>query len=203
MTEMLRLPSAPVHYEMLRLPSAPVHYEMLSLSSGPVHYEMLRLPSGPVHYEMLRLPSAAVHYEFLLPRQASTQGFLETPTLKALAPTGSNLGQACCYQECSPHTLLPQCGLRHRPLLRSRCNQRNSSGQRQRGTLVSMSARCLNQISRSSSLRPSRRNLAPCNPVTLPQKSGKLCVALCTALLCLPLGRGPQNHMTGSKPNLL
>ena len=35
----------------------------------------------------------------------------ETPTLKALASTGSNLGQAWCYQECSPHTPLPQCGL--------------------------------------------------------------------------------------------
>ena len=36
--------------------------------------------------------------------EASTQGFLETPTLKALAPTGSSPGQACCYQECSPDT---------------------------------------------------------------------------------------------------
>ena len=76
--------------------------------------------------------------------------------------------------------------------VRSGCNQRNSTAQRQRGTLVSMSARCLNQTSWSSSLRPSRRNLAPRNPVTLPQRSGKLCVALCTALLWLPLGRGPQ-----------
>ena len=25
--------------------------------------------------------------------------------LKALAPTGSNPGEACCYRECSPHTL--------------------------------------------------------------------------------------------------
>ena len=66
-----------------------------------------------------------------------------------------------------------------------------------------MSARYLNQTSWSSSLRPLRRNFDPCNLVTLPQRSGKLCVTLCTALLWLPLGRGPQNHMTGSKPNQL
>ena len=36
--------------------------------------------------------------------------------LKALAPTVSDPGQTCCYQECS-HALLPQCGLRYRPLL--------------------------------------------------------------------------------------
>ena len=58
-----------------------------------------------------------VHHKLLLPHQASTQGFLETPTIKALAPTGSNPGQACCYQECSPHTLLPQCGLRDHSLV--------------------------------------------------------------------------------------
>ena len=45
-----------------------------------------------------------LHYKLLLSHQASTQGFLETPTLKALAQTGSNPGQVCCYQECSPHT---------------------------------------------------------------------------------------------------
>ena len=87
--------------------------------------------------------------------------------------------------------------------VRSGCNQRHSTGQRQRGSLVSMSARCLNQTSRSSSLRPLRRNLDPCNLVTLPQRSGKFCVTLYTALLWLPLGRGPQNHMTGLKPNQL
>ena len=48
------------------------------------------------------------------------------------------------------------------------CNQRNSTAQTQRGTLVSMSARCLNQTSWSSLLRPLWRNLMPCNPVTLP-----------------------------------
>ena len=58
-----------------------------------------------------------VHYKLLLPHQASTQGFVETPTLKALASTESNLGQTCCFQECSPHTLLPQCGLWYSPLL--------------------------------------------------------------------------------------
>ena len=58
-----------------------------------------------------------VHYKLLLPHQASTQGFVETPTLKAMASAGSNLGQACFYQECSPHTLLPQQGLWYRPLL--------------------------------------------------------------------------------------
>ena len=87
--------------------------------------------------------------------------------------------------------------------VRSGCNQRNSNTQRQKGSLVSMSARCLNQTSRSSTLRPLRRNLDPCNLVTLPQRSGKFYVTLCTALLWLPLGRGPQNHMTGSKPNQL
>ena len=85
--------------------------------------------------------------------------------------------------------------------VRSGCNQRNSTAQRQRGKLVSMSARCLNQTSWSSSLGSSRRNLAPCNPVTVPQSSGKLCMTLCTALFWLPLGRGPQNHMTGQKSN--
>ena len=34
-----------------------------------------------------------------------------------MASTGSYPGQACCYPECSPHMLLPQCGLRCRPLL--------------------------------------------------------------------------------------
>ena len=38
-------------------------------------------------------------------------------------------------------------------------------------------------------------------PVTQPHRSGKLCVILCTGQLWLPLGRGPQNHMTGSRPN--
>ena len=47
--------------------------------------------TGAVHI------SWPVHYELLLPHWASTQGFLETPTLKALAPAGSNSGQACCY----------------------------------------------------------------------------------------------------------
>ena len=82
-----------------------------------------------------------------------------------------------------------------------RMQPKTSTSQRQRGTLVSMSARCINQTSWSSSLRLSRRNLSPRNPMTLPQRSGKLCVTLCTALLWLPLGRGPQNHMTGSKPD--
>ena len=87
--------------------------------------------------------------------------------------------------------------------VRSGCNQRNSTAQRQRGTLVSTSERCLNQTSRSSPLRPSRRNLAPPSPVTLPHRSGKFWVTPCTKLLWLSLGRGPQNHMTGSKPNQL
>ena len=52
-----------------------------------------------------------------------------------------------------------------------------------------MSARCLNQTSWSSSLRPLRRNLDPCNLMTLPQRSGELFVTLCTALLWIPLGR--------------
>ena len=52
-----------------------------------------------------------------------------------------------------------------------------------------MSARCLNQTSRSSSLRPLSRNLEPCNLVTLPQRSGKLCMAPCTALLWLSFGK--------------
>ena len=56
--------------------------------------------------------------------------------------------------------------------------QRHSTRQRQRGSLVSMSARCLNQTSRSSLLRPFRRNLDPGNLVTLPQRSWKLCVIL-------------------------
>ena len=47
------------------------------------------------------------------------------------------------------------------------------------------------------------QNFAPCNPLTLPQRSGKFCVTLCTALLWLPLGRGPQNHMSSSRPNQL
>ena len=67
--------------------------------------------TGAVHL------SWPVHYKLLLPHQASTQGFLEIPMLKALAPTGSDPAQACCYQKCSPHTLLPKCGLRYRPLL--------------------------------------------------------------------------------------
>ena len=67
--------------------------------------------TGAVHL------SWPVNYKLLFPHQASTQGFLVTPTLKALAPTGSNPGQACCYQECSPHTLLPQRGLQYRPFL--------------------------------------------------------------------------------------
>ena len=83
--------------------------------------------------------------------------------------------------------------------VRSGCNQRNSTGRR----LVSMSARRLNQTSWGSSLRLLKRNLDPCNLVTLPQRSGKFCVTLCTALLWLSLGRGPRNHMTGSKPNQL
>ena len=110
-----------------------------------------------------------MHYTLLLP-----QGFVEASTLKALASTGSNLGQVCCYQECSPHTLLPQCVCREHSVsqttpwcaLRSGCNQRNSTTQRRRGSLVSMSARCLNQISWSRSLRPLRRNLDLGNLVT-------------------------------------
>ena len=86
---------------------------------------------------------------------------------------------------------------------KNRCNQRNSTTQRQRESLVLMSARCLNQTSRSSSFRPLRRNLDPCYLVTLPQRSGSFFVTLCTALLWLPLGKGPQNHMTSSKPNQL
>ena len=84
-----------------------------------------------------------------------------------------------------------------------RCNQKNSTTQKTNRIFVSMSARCLNQTSRSSLLRALRRNLDLCNLVTLPQRSGKFCVTLCTALLWLPVGRGPQNHMTASKPNQL
>ena len=47
--------------------------------------------------------------------------------------------------------------------VRSGCNQRNSTAQRQRGTFVSMSARCLNLTSWSCLFRLSRRNLVPCN----------------------------------------
>ena len=57
-----------------------------------------------------------VHHKLFLQNQVSTQGLLETPALEALAPTGSDPGQACFYQERSPHTLLPQRRLRHRPL---------------------------------------------------------------------------------------
>ena len=37
--------------------------------------------------------------------------------LKALAPIGSDHTQACLSQERSTHTLVPQCGLQHRPFL--------------------------------------------------------------------------------------
>ena len=52
-------------------------------------------------------------------------------------------------------------------------------------------------------LRSLRRNLDPCNLLTLSQRSGKLCVTPCTRLLWLPLGKGPQNHMTDSMPSQL
>ena len=57
--------------------------------------------------------------------------------------------------------------------VRSGCNRSNSIAQRQRGTFVWMSARCLNQTSGSSSLKPYRRNLAPCNSVTALATFGK------------------------------
>ena len=81
------------------------------VSSGWANWRKADSDTGAVH---LSWPK---HYELLLQHQASTQDFLETPTIKALAPTGFDPGQACCYQECSSHTLLPQCGLRYRPLL--------------------------------------------------------------------------------------
>ena len=49
--------------------------------------------------------------------QTRPHSFLETPTLKALVPTGSDSGQMYGHQERSAHTLLPQHGLRHRPQL--------------------------------------------------------------------------------------
>ena len=58
--------------------------------------------------------------------------------------------------------------------VRSGRNRRNSIAQRQKGSLVSMSARYLNQTSWSSSLRLLKGNLDPCNLVTLPQRCGKL-----------------------------
>ena len=119
--------------------------------------------------------------------------------LKALAPTGFDPGQAFSTHAVTTVRTVIQTTPWY--AVRSGCNQRNSTAQSQRGNLVSMSARFLNQTSWSSSLRTSRRNLAPRNPATLPQRSGKLCVILCTALLWLPLGGGPQNRMTGSKPN--
>ena len=45
----------------------------------------------------------------------------------------------------------------------------------------------VSKTSYSSSLRALRRDLAPCNPVTLSQRSGKLCLSLCTAPLWLYL----------------
>ena len=55
----------------------------------------------------------------LLSDEAQAQGVLEKTALKALAPIiiGSDPIQACRSQERSTHTLLPQCGLQHRPLL--------------------------------------------------------------------------------------
>ena len=78
--------------------------------------------------------------------------------------------------------------------VRSGCSQRNSTTQRQRGTLVSMSARCLNQTSLSSSLRPLRRNLDLYNLVTLPQRSGKLCVTLYNTALATFGKRSSKSH---------
>ena len=86
---------------------------------------------------------------------------------------------------------------------RSGRNQSNSTRQSQRGSIILMSVRYLNQTSWSSSLRLLRRNLDPCNLMTLPQRSGKLCTTLCTAQLWRPMGSDPQNHMTGSKPDQL
>ena len=58
-----------------------------------------------------------MHRQLLLSDEAPAHGFRETPALKALAPIGSDPIQACRSQERSTHTLLPQCGLQHRPLL--------------------------------------------------------------------------------------
>ena len=77
----------------------------------------------------------------------------------------------------STHTLTTVRTAIHTPwcAVRSGRNQRNSTAQRQRGSLVSMPARCLNQTAWSRSLRPSRRNLAPCNPMTATEKWETLC----------------------------
>ena len=60
------------------------------------------------------LITRAVHRQHLLQDKASTQGPLETPALKALAPTGSDPCQARRPPE---RSLLSQYGLRHTPHL--------------------------------------------------------------------------------------
>ena len=125
----------------------------------------------------------------------------ETPTLKALASTGSDPIQACRSQERSTRTLLPQCGLQHTDcntdhslvcFARSDCNQRGSIALRNRGTPILRSARFHNQ----TSCRHLRRLLRK-SPTFLPQKFSE---TLCTAQPWLPSAKDLR-HTIGLTPS--
>ena len=143
-----------------------------------------------------------MYYKLLLPQQASTQGFWRHPRSKhwyqlylILFRRASikNVFHTRSYHsaDCDTDHSLVCCKVRMQPK-KFHCTKKRPSYRCQQDVST------LDQTSWSSSLRPSRRNLAPCNLVTLPQRSGKLYVTLCTALLWIPLERGPSNHMTGS-----
>ena len=85
--------------------------------------------------------------------------------------------------------------------VRSGCDQKSSIMQRNRGTCILTSARWLSQILWNSLERPLRRHMMHHSLEILPQRSGKLCKTASTALLWLSLGRKPQSHMTGLRPN--
>ena len=53
---------------------------------------------------------------FYYPDKAPAQSVMETSTLQALAPAGPGHCQTNKPQDCASHSLIPQRGLRHRPL---------------------------------------------------------------------------------------
>ena len=57
-----------------------------------------------------------VHHKLLLQDQAPAQGFLAPSKIKALAPARPHPDQALITEKRTPHSLIPECGLRYRPL---------------------------------------------------------------------------------------
>ena len=111
LTLRLKTMAGPITLVSVYAPTKDEFYENLAaiVSSVPINEQRVLLDDFNTR--------VGADCQLVLSGEAPAQGFLETPALEAVAPIESDHIQECRCQERSTHTLLPQCGLQHRPLI--------------------------------------------------------------------------------------